>query len=560
MNSSSPSGLANLHGNDINNINYNQCKPVVYSRNSSPPAYITVKVEDRSINCLVDTGATMSICCQSILPKSGRLEVSNIKLNGVTGNSLNVLGTTRLNLDFGSISKQIDLVVVDNMKNNVMILGRDFLSQHDCIINYRRLSFKIDDQELPIIKPSKSSHNDVFQVISPKTYCIKGKSSIIIPGRVYSRNARSKSDKDRSYISLTGIVNPAKNLCRKGLLAWNALSNVHRGIVDMVLHNDSDHDIMVYKNIRLGSLSTIDINFISSTNACFGETYGHSKSPEPNSFPENKNPKVQRERWQGQNIENLYNILKLQDLTHLSQTQLDQVKALVVKFKNFFSEGEDDIGCTDIMKQHIVLDTNVPIRAKYRNIPLQYREAAEREVDRLMKLGIIQPSSSPYHSPSFIMKRPDGAGYRILTDFRELNKHVVRSFQPIPSLETMSACWKGCKYYSKMDLIKGFYQSDLTDSSTQYTATIIPGIAFFEYRKSPLGLSSSPCFFQSLVEKMTMGLKGSVCTCYLDDILSASPTFEGMIENLTKVFSRIEDSKMLLSPKKVDIFRKRLNF
>ena len=57
-----------------------------------------------------------------------------------------------------------------------------------------------------------------------------------------------------------------------------------------------------------------------------------------------------------------------------------------------------------------------------------------------------------------------------------------------------------------------------------------------------------------------MGLKGSVCVCYLDDILSASQTFQGMLDNLSQIFTRIRDSKMLLSPKKVELCREELKF
>ena len=36
------------------------------------------------------------------------------------------------------------------------------------------------------------------------------------------------------------------------------------------------------------------------------------------------------------------------------------------------------------MEQTIVLDTHIPVRAKYRYIPLAHRQEAEREVKRLL--------------------------------------------------------------------------------------------------------------------------------------------------------------------------------
>ena len=141
-----------------------------------------------------------------------------------------------------------------------------------------------------------------------------------------------------------------------------------------------------------------------------------------------------------------------------------------------------------------------------------------------------------------------------------LNKHVVRSYQAVPSVEMMSSCWKYCNLYSKMDFIKGFYQCNMSPESVKYTATCIPGVAFFKYLKTPLGLSASPGFFQSLVEKMMMGLKSSVVVAYLDDLLSGSSSFHGMLANLRLIFDRILSSKMLLSPKKVELFKTQLNF
>ena len=262
-------------------------------------------------------------------------------------------------------------------------------------------------------------------------------------------------------------------------------------------------------------------------------------------------------RWK-HNIDELYSALKLDELIHVSSAQMQHIKSLITQYRNIFSENDLDLGCTDLLEQEIILDTNVPIRDKYYNILLQLRPHAEKEIKRLLDLNIIEESTSNYHSPSFLMKK--GNDYRLLTDFRKLNKHVIRSWQPIPGLEEMLVLWNNCKYYSKMDFAKGFYQTPLKRESRHYTATSIPGIGFFQYVKSPLGLSSSPCYFQSLVEKIFMGLKQNQCVVYLDDILSAHKSFEGMIENLRLIFERVKSSKMLLKPSKCELFKQKIKF
>ena len=201
------------------------------------------------------------------------------------------------------------------------------------------------------------------------------------------------------------------------------------------------------------------------------------------------------------------------------------------------------------MKDHL------PVRSKYYNIPLALRPKAEKEIKRLMDLGIIEPSTSSYHSPSFVMEKGDGS-LRLLTDYRALNQKILRTQAPVPGLQDLVALWNKCTLFSTLDFQKGFFQTALKPESRQYTATSIPGIAFFQYCRSPMGLASSPGFFQSLVERILMGLKQSQCVSFLDDILSGSKDCGGMIENLRAVFTRIRDSKMLLNSKKCALFRK----
>ena len=55
-----------------------------------------------------------------------------------------------------------------------------------------------------------------------------------------------------------------------------------------------------------------------------------------------------------------------------------------------------------------------------------------------------------------------------------------------------------------------------------------------------------------------MGLKSSVVVAYLDDLLSGSSSFHGMLANLRLIFDRILSGKMLLSPKKVEMFKTQL--
>lgn len=99
------------------------------------------------------------------------------------------------------------------------------------------------------------------------------------------------------------------------------------------------------------------------------------------------------------------------------------------KHSDVFAVDEGGIIKPAKIKPHkIILDTDKPIRAPFRPIAL--------EIKRLMDLDIIEPSNSPYNSPAFILEKKGAKGentkYRLISDLRLVNKHVIRSFQPLP--------------------------------------------------------------------------------------------------------------------------------
>lgn len=546
---SSASGLAvNIDdsGNNGNTNSINNKKHIEYNAPACNNIFVAARIGQSLVNCLVDTGAAYSLIRKDALSINTIISPTSVQLTGVSGAPLEVLGCTELPLALDSVSKPLRLIVTNGISHKV-ILGRDFLTSSGCEISFKSLALSIDGHTFPLIKSTQKTSK--YALVTGVTTVIKPHSVGLVKCRLTNHKRKTHS---KCYISTTGLVHPSI----KGGTYSSGFYNAHRGIVNVLVLNDSNEDLAVYRNMKVGTFDTVPEQFVNNVNNCYSL---HSQRRHEKASPTNSPESRERLRWQGDSINQLFKILKLDELRHLTAEQIRQVKALVAEFRQIFSENDDDIGCTSLMEQTIVLDTHVPIRAKYRNIPLAHRQAAEREVKRLLDLGVIQLSESPYHSPSFLMKKPDGS-FRILTDFRMLNKHVVRSYQTVPSVEMMSACWKNCKYFSKMDFIKGFYQSNLSADSTKYTATCIPGVAFFEYLKSPLGLSSSPGFFQSLVERMMMGLKSKEVVAYLDDLLSGSPTFIGMMHNLKLIFQRVLESRMLLSPKKVELFKTNLKF
>ena len=310
-----------------------------------------------------------------------------------------MLQTSHLNIEIGNFNTTIKVIVVEKMADNVFIIGRDILETFDCIIDYKNLSFNIGETSLPLLRavaskqPSKS-----LNIHTSKTTIVPPYSLGSIPCYLKTKQGNNSSKRVFSTISGAGDIN-FKN---PYLESTNALLNTSRGKTDILIVNTSEKPVYIYRNSKVGTLSTFHVTEINSLN--YSTMHGRNSSHNSNITVPNRAC-----RWK-HNIDELYNALKLDELTHVSSAQMQHIKSLIAQYRNIFSENDLDLGCTDLLEQEIILDTNVPIRDKYYNIPLQLRPHAEKEIKRLLDLNIIEESTSNYHSPSFLMKK--GNDYR----------------------------------------------------------------------------------------------------------------------------------------------------
>ena len=76
----------------------------------------------------------------------------------------------------------------------------------------------------------------------------------------------------------------------------------------------------------------------------------------------------------------------------------------------------------------------------------------------------------------------------------------------------------------------------------------------------PFGLCNAPATFQRIIEKALSGLQWDIVVLYLDDIIVYAKSFKEALQNLTKVFDRLDDANLKLNAKKCCFFRKEVEF
>ena len=147
---------------------------------------------------------------------------------------------------------------------------------------------------------------------------------------------------------------------------------------------------------------------------------------------------------------------------------------------------------------HIYLHDGAEARPSHvlvsRAVPLHMREAAEKEVKKLIKYGIlvkVEPhEKTAWISPAFFVPKPNGE-LRLVNDFTKLNKFVVRPVHPFMfTEEILNSIECGSKLFCVLDCVKGYFQVELDEESSKLTTMLLPW-GRYRYTRAPMGLSCS---------------------------------------------------------------------
>ena len=225
----------------------------------------------------------------------------------------------------------------------------------------------------------------------------------------------------------------------------------------------------------------------------------------------------------------------------------------LVQIKQEFPEVFSDLpGKTSVCMLMIRTTGEQPISSPPYRIPDRLKDGVREEVLKLVELGIVIPSQSPWASPVVPVPKQDES-VRVCIDYRRLNEVTIGDPYYMCTLEEILERVGSSRAISKLDLAKEFYQIEVDPASVDKTAFITP-FGKFAFQRMPFGLKNAPAIFQRGME-VVLGDCYTFAAPYIDDIIVFSENGMVHAHHLRRVFAALQQHGLTVKLDKCEFGR-----
>ena len=187
-----------------------------------------------------------------------------------------------------------------------------------------------------------------------------------------------------------------------------------------------------------------------------------------------------------------------------------------------------------------------------------FADAEKRQIGKMLNVGLVRPSTSPWASPVCLVQKPDGSP-QVCIDYKKLNAVTVPVQYPVPRTDDCINALAGGTVFSVGDATSGYYQVSMRKEDIPKTA-FTSKFGKLEFCVMPMGLTDAGATFQRLMEIALAGLQWVGCLIYMDDVIVFGKNFEEHHCRLMEVLKRFREAGLKLKPAKCNFFRREVKF
>ncbi|KAL4118953.1 hypothetical protein QTP88_011831 [Uroleucon formosanum] len=381
------------------------------------------------------------------------------------------------------------------------IVGNNFLSANNAVIN-------LADKTL-VINVNKNKQGELL---------LKPRSETIVSIPIAAKDVENKDI----------IIH--KQEIMEGVICGNIINTVQNGKVIISILNITE----MPQNVSLNNLNKI--------------RYDHE-------FEYNTQPIINNDNKR----KRINEIRKSIRSDHMDNEQRQSILEICEHYQDIFYLTGDTLTCTDTLTHKINIPENQePIYKRPYRLPHAQMAEIDSQIKQMEKDDIIEPSFSPWNAPLLLVKKKLDASqipkFRIVVDFRALNKVTINEYHPLPNITEILDQLGQCNLFSIIDLASGFYQIKLDEKSKELTA-FSTNQGHWHFKKMAMGLKTSPCSFQRSMNNVMAGIVGIKCLVYLDDIIIYGKGLLDHNEKLRDVFERLRNHNLKIQPTKCEFLK-----
>jgi hypothetical protein len=214
--------------------------------------------------------------------------------------------------------------------------------------------------------------------------------------------------------------------------------------------------------------------------------------------------------------------------------------------------------CTQVQHEIKVSKYFQPKRLKPYKIPEKLKPLVDREIQKMLKLGLIQESTSPMTSPLVCVLKPNGKDIRLVVDYRYVNGFTL--CDPIGPTDMLSVIQRigRSKYTTTFDGKSSYWNIPLKPEDRWLTAFLCDA-GEFEWTRAAFGLKNSGSSFIRMLNQILHPIRRFAAS-FVDDCAVFSDKWEDHLQYAKQFLQVVKDSGLTLALKKSEFAQSEVKF
>lgn len=234
------------------------------------------------------------------------------------------------------------------------------------------------------------------------------------------------------------------------------------------------------------------------------------------------------------------------------QQEKHEVQNLIKEFPKLFdlspSKGFQGIMC------NIETKGEKRVNIRQRRIPQAMQKGTKEIIDKMLKDGVIEVSTSSWCNPIRPVMKPNGE-IRLTVNMQFLNNLVEDNEYTLPHIQRIYEKTQGHKWFTIIDLKDGYFQILVKPEDKHKTAFHFEN-QLYQFVRMPQGFKNSPAIFQQIMDMVLRDFIDNGCNVYLDDIVVYGKTKEDHDNMLKKVLFKLQENNFKINITKMQYKQK----